>query len=91
LRRDPEPVTRAHGRAEVRVVAGRAVRLLPLFHPAAALYTRSLQEALRADFAQVPGLLALPAPDQPEPAAPPPPPPEAEPAEPGDEGQLGLF
>ena len=45
----------------------RAVRLYPIHHPAAALYTRSLQDTLREDFARLPGLLELPEPDQPEP------------------------
>ena len=36
-----------------------AVRLFPLYHPAAALYTRSLLDILRADFARIPELLAL--------------------------------
>ncbi|MEA2126426.1 MAG: uracil-DNA glycosylase, partial [Solirubrobacteraceae bacterium] len=71
----------------------------PLYHPAAALYTRSLLETLQQDFARLPELLALPAPDQP--AAPEvivpepeivevieaaPPEPEDPPAD-----QLGLF
>src|SRR5436309_11593597 len=42
LRGDPTGITRLHGRAEERVIGPRAVRLYPLYHPAAALYTRSL-------------------------------------------------
>ncbi len=78
------------------------MRLFPLYHPAAALYTRSLLDVLRADFQRIPDLLAQPVPDQPEPE------PDAEPQlvvpEPvlvpdvaGDEpdepdaNQLGLF
>ncbi len=84
----------------------RAVRLYPLFHPAAALYTRSLLDTLRADFARLPGLLELPLPEQPEraepalepqpePAVPEPevaaePEPELERESP-DHRQLGLF
>ena len=45
------------------------MRLYPLYHPAAALYTRSLLEVLRADFARIPELLALEPPPQPEPEA----------------------
>ena len=71
LRGDPAGITRVHGRPEVRVLGPRAVRLLPLFHPAAALCTQRLQETLRADFAQLPDLVALPAPEQPAPPAPP--------------------
>ena len=47
-------------------LGARAVRLYPLYHPAAALYTRSLLETLRADVARLPALLALPLPEQPE-------------------------
>ena len=65
LRDDPTGITRVHGRDEVRVVGTRAVRLYPLFHPAAALYTPANVEALRADFHRIPSLLALPAPPQP--------------------------
>lgn len=86
LRGDPTSVTRIHGQAEVRTIGPRAVRLLPLLHPAAALYTRSLLDALRADFAQIPALLALPEPDPPSAQSPPAP---GEPDLP--EGQLGLF
>jgi DNA polymerase len=67
LRGDPAGITRVHGRPEVRTIGVRAVRLFPLYHPAAALYTPSMLETLRADFARLPGLLAEPAPDQPGP------------------------
>jgi hypothetical protein len=67
LREDTTGITRLHGHAEVRVVGDRAVRLYPLYHPAAALYTPSMLETLRADFAGIPELLSEPAPDQPEP------------------------
>jgi DNA polymerase len=71
LRADATGITRVHGRDEVRTIGSRAVRVYPLFHPAAALYTPALQETLRADFARLPELLARPAPEQPEPAEPP--------------------
>jgi uracil-DNA glycosylase family 4 len=67
LREDTTGITRLHGQAEVRVVGDRAVRLYPLYHPAAALYTPSMLETLRADFAGISELLSQPAPDQPEP------------------------
>ena len=74
LRGDPTGITRLHGRAEVRVIGARAVRLYPIFHPAAALYTPANVEVLRADFARLPELLALDPPPQPsraeEPVAP---------------------
>src|SRR3954462_12261800 len=66
LRADPTGITRLHGQAEIRVVGGRAVRLYPLFHPAAALYPRSLPDTLRTYFGPLPQLLALPLPEQPE-------------------------
>lgn len=67
LRDDSAPITELHGRPEVRVLGGRAVLLLPLFHPAAALYTRALLDTLRDDFATIPELLARPELAQPEP------------------------
>jgi uracil-DNA glycosylase len=66
LRGEPTGITRLHGRDEVRVIGRRAVRLYPLFHPAAALYTPANVEVLRADFARIPALLALEPPPQPE-------------------------
>jgi uracil-DNA glycosylase family 4 len=65
LRGDSTGITRLHGQAEVRTIGSRAVRLFPLFHPAAALYTPRTLETLRADFQRLPELLAEPAPDQP--------------------------
>ena len=77
LRGDPTGISRLHGTPEVRVVGGRAVRLYPLFHPAAALYTPRMLETLRADFQRLPDVLALGPPQQPAPApAVEPPPPE---------------
>ncbi len=103
LRGDQTGVTRVHGQEELRVIGTRAVRLYPLYHPAAALYTRAMLDVLRADFARIPELLALPEPDHPAPDAPPEPAvpePEiaAEPGvaadpepEPATAPQLGLF
>src|SRR3954451_23757758 len=98
LRGDPTGITRLHGQEEVRVIGPRAVRLYPLYHPAAALYTPSTLDTLRADFHRIPDLLELPVPDQPEPAEEVPeyePEPAAEPqpvavAE-ATADQLGLF
>ncbi|MEA2167577.1 MAG: uracil-DNA glycosylase [Solirubrobacteraceae bacterium] len=90
LRGDSTPITKLHGVPEVRTIGPRTVRLLPLFHPAAALYTPALMATLREDFKQLGPLLALPAPPQPEPVAPPPEPEPEPPDEPDDE-QLGLF
>ena len=92
LRADPMGITRLHGRAELRQLGPRRVRLYPLFHPAAALYTPSMLDTLRTDFHRIPELLALPAPEQPEPE----PEPEPELVVPEPElalssEQLGLF
>ncbi len=70
LRGDPTGITRLHGRAEVITLGMRAVRLYPVYHPAAALYTPRMLETLREDFARVPALLALGAPPQPMPPQP---------------------
>ena len=94
LRAEPTGISRLHGQAEIRVIGTRAVRLYPLFHPAAALYTRSLQDTLRADFARLPELLALALPEQPERAEPAVPEPELASEPPDAEPrarQLGLF
>jgi DNA polymerase len=98
LRGDPLGITRLHGRAEVRRIGPRTVRLYPLFHPAAALYTPSMLATLREDFARIPELLELPAPEQPEPepelvmvAASEVVEPEPEVQAPAEPDQLGLF
>jgi len=69
LRGDPTGITRLHGQPEVLTLGSRAVRLYPIFHPAAALYTPRMLETLREDFARLPELLALGAPPQPPPGA----------------------
>jgi DNA polymerase len=58
LRGDPTGITRLHGRDEERVIGTRVVRLMPLYHPAAALYTSALVDTLREDFARIPELLS---------------------------------
>ncbi len=65
LRGDPTGITRLHGQPEVLTLGRRAVRLYPIFHPAAALYTPRMLETLREDFARLPELLGLGAPEQP--------------------------
>ncbi len=104
LRADSAGISRLHGREELRIVGSRTVRLYPLYHPAAALYTPSMLATLRADFQRIPELLALGAPEQPpapESLPEPEPLPEREDAHdeheapPGDQlevaAQLGLF
>jgi len=67
LRADPATgITRLHGREEVRTIGPRTVRLYPMYHPAAALYTPSMLETLRSDFLRLPELLALDPPPQPQ-------------------------
>jgi uracil-DNA glycosylase len=100
LRADSTGISRLHGREEVRIIGPRAVRLYPLYHPAAALYTPRTLEALRADFHRIPDLLALGPPEQPQRFEPipeledVPDEPEEEPVavgEPESAAQLGLF
>ena len=67
LRGDPTGISRLHGQAEVRTIGARAIRLLPLYHPAAALYAPSTLQTLRDDFARIPALLDEPPPSQPQP------------------------
>jgi uracil-DNA glycosylase len=64
---NPAGITRVRGTPQVHTLGGRTVFLMPLLHPAAALRTPAMKEALREDFAKLPALLteALP-----EPAAP---------------------
>ena len=64
LRGDPAGITRVHGQPQVITLGRRAVRLYPIYHPAAALYTPRMLETLREDFARLPGLLELGAPEQ---------------------------
>jgi DNA polymerase len=77
LRADTTGISRLHGQQERLIIGHRAVRLYPLYHPAAALYTPSTLEALRSDFHRIPDLLALGPPEQPPPM-PEPPSPELE-------------
>jgi uracil-DNA glycosylase family 4 len=88
LRGDSTGITQIHGQVEERMIGPRRVRLYPLYHPAAALYTRSMVDVLREDFARIPELLKLGPPTQP-PAQPDPevaaPEPMIDPPEPGVE------
>jgi uracil-DNA glycosylase len=53
----PLGITRVHGQEQELTIAGRSVVLYPLYHPAAALYTRAMLSVLEADFARLPELL----------------------------------
>jgi uracil-DNA glycosylase family 4 len=57
-------ITKVRGTPQVHVLGGRAVYLMPLLHPAAALRTPSLVETLRQDIAKLPELLATPSPEE---------------------------
>jgi DNA polymerase len=96
LRGDPTGITRLHGQAQPLTLGSRTVRLYPIFHPAAALYTPRMLETLREDFARLPALLAMDELEQPEVLEVP----EVEPLEEapsvagggqGEVDQLGLF
>ncbi len=99
LRGDPTGITRLHGQPEVIQLGARAVRLYPIYHPAAALYTPKMLETLREDFTRLPELLAQGAPEQPPPLPDVPEPIDRQPADDGEApvtgapepDQLGLF
>ena len=81
-----------HGVPQQVTLGGNAVTLYPLYHPAAALYTRSMLSVLEQDFARIPELLGGTSPCAPEPQSPATPEPEPElerTLEPAV--QLGLF
>ena len=68
---NPTGITKVRGTPQVHELGGRTVFLFPLLHPAAALRTPAMKDALREDFAKLPGLLeeALPQASEPEGAA----------------------
>ena len=64
---NPTGITRVRGTPQVHELGGRTVFLFPLLHPAAALRTPAMKEALSEDFAKLPALLSevLPAAERP--------------------------
>jgi uracil-DNA glycosylase family 4 len=67
----PTGITRVHGIPQQVTLGGNEVTLYPLYHPAAALYTRSMLSVLEEDFARIPELLGTAvAPVAPAPAGP---------------------
>jgi DNA polymerase len=50
-------ITRVHGEEQTITLGSRAVTLLPLYHPAAALYTPTMLEVLERDVRRLPALL----------------------------------
>jgi uracil-DNA glycosylase len=80
-------ITKVRGTPQVHSLGGRTVFVMPLFHPAAALRTPSVEDTLRSDFAQLPALLEQALPEDQPPAEP-----EPEPASAAPEAdQLGLL
>jgi len=85
----PAGITRVHGTQQSVQLGNSQVLLYPIYHPAAALYTRAMLGVLEQDFARLPQLLAgepAPGPEEAAPAAL-----AATPAATEYEAQLGLF
>ena len=76
----PLGITRVHGQEQEVTLGDRRVLLYPLYHPAAALYTRAMLTVLQEDFRRIPELIGRATAPEPEPVL------IAEPAV-----QLGLF
>lgn len=53
----PHAITQVHGRTQRLTLGAAEVTLLPLFHPAVALYTPAMLRTLEDDLAQLPALL----------------------------------
>ncbi|MCY7303993.1 MAG: uracil-DNA glycosylase [Thermoleophilia bacterium] len=66
----PYGITRVHGQEHEVALGATTVVLFPLYHPAAALYTPSMLQALEDDFSRLPTLLGREAPPVPHPAQP---------------------
>lgn len=64
LRNDDTAISTIRGTPGICQIGARTVWLLPVFHPAAALYRRPNLELLRDDFELLPSLLNRGAPDQ---------------------------
>jgi uracil-DNA glycosylase len=88
-------ITRVHGRELQVTIGSTPVTLYPLYHPAAALYTPSMLEALEEDFSRIPRLLeggrAAPRGDVPQSVVAAPEAEEEERVAVGAHAQLGLF
>jgi DNA polymerase len=86
LTRSQRGITSVHGRPQVHELGGRAVRVFPIYHPAAALRSTKVLEELREDFQRLPELLEQPPPVPIGAVAP-----VAVAAEPEPEPQINLF
>ena len=62
LTRSNRGITSVHGRPQVHELGGRAVRVYPLYHPAAALRSTNTLAQLREDFSGLSALLEEPPP-----------------------------
>jgi len=62
LTRSQRGITSVHGRPQVHELGGRAVRVFPIYHPAAALRSTNTLAELREDFQRLPALLEEPPP-----------------------------
>jgi len=62
LTRSQRGITSVHGRPQVHELGARAVRVYPIYHPAAALRSTKTLEELREDFHRLPELLEEPPP-----------------------------
>jgi DNA polymerase len=62
LTRSSRGITAVHGQPQEHELGARKVRVLPLFHPAAALRTPAVKAKLQADLERLPAMLAEPAP-----------------------------
>jgi len=86
---NPAGITRVHGAQQSVRLGNSEVLLYPIYHPAAALYTRAMLGVLEEDFARLPQLLGrepAPVPSEPVSAAP-----DATPVAADLEAQLDLF
>jgi uracil-DNA glycosylase len=86
LTRSQRGITGVHGRPQVHELGGRAVRVFPIYHPAAALRSTKVLEELREDFGRLPDLLEEPPPVPIGAVAP-----VAVAAEPEPQPQINLF
>jgi DNA polymerase len=62
LTRSQRGITSVHGRPQVHELGGKAVRVFPIYHPAAALRSTNTLAELREDFQRLPALLEEPGP-----------------------------
>lgn len=55
----PDGISTVHGQVQQVEFGGVGISLFPVFHPAAALYTRTMLGTLQEDFARIPPLIGL--------------------------------